>query len=80
VRCNRDSGQRASTNVQKSLQTTSVEANNHFVVHHDRWNRHPPCTPDKFIASSRIFRDILGRKLDPMGRKKLFRRVTGLSG
>jgi hypothetical protein len=80
VRHSQGSGFPASANPQEPLQTPAVEADDNVVVDRDDRDGHPPCSRDQLLASRRVIRDVLRRKVDAMGRKKLFRRVTRLSG
>jgi len=62
------------------LQPPTVEADDNLVVYRDDRDGHPPCPRDQLLAGRRIIRNVLGREVETMGRKKLFRRVTRLSG
>ncbi len=58
----------------------AVEAHDNVVTDGDDRNRHPAGLRDQLVAGGRVLRDVLRRELDPARRKKLFRRVTRLSG
>src|SRR5713101_1585479 len=55
-------------------------ADYNLVVYRDDRDGHPPGPRDQLCAGHRIVRDVLRRKINAVGRKKLFRRVTRLSG
>jgi hypothetical protein len=65
---------------QEPLQLSAVEPDNDLVVYHDDGHGHAPGSGDQFLAGLRVLCDVLGRELNAVGRKKLFRRVTRLSG
>ena len=65
---------------QKPLEPTPVEPDDDIVIHQDHRHRHPSCSGDQLLARFRVLCDVLRRERNPMRRKKLFRRVAGLSG
>ena len=67
-------------NPQEPLQLAPVEPDHNLVVHRDDGHGHAPGSGHQLLAGLSILCDVLGRELDAMGRKKLFRRVTRLSG
>jgi len=67
-------------NPQEPLQPPAVEADDNLVVYRDDRDGHAPGSRDQLVARFRILLNVLGREVEAMGRKKLFRRVTGLSG
>ena len=66
-------------NPQQTLQPAAIETDDDLIVDGDDRNSHPSCAGDQLLASLRIVGDVLGCELDAVRRKKLFRRVTGLS-
>jgi hypothetical protein len=62
------------------LQSSSIEADDDLVVYRDDRHGHSPRSRYQFFPRRCVVCDVLRRELDAMGRKELFRRVTGLSG
>jgi hypothetical protein len=65
---------------EQAVQPAAIEAHDDLVVHRDDGHGRSPGSRDQLIARSRILGDVLRRERDAFGRKKLFRRVAGLSG
>ena len=65
---------------EEPLEATSIEADDHLVIHGDHGNRHPPGLGHELLTGGGVLRDVLGGEVDTPRRKKLFRRVTRLSG
>ena len=65
---------------QEALQAAPVEARNDLVVDHHDGDGHPPGLRHQLCSRPLILGDVLGGERDPVRRKKLFRRVAGLSG
>ena len=70
----------ASSDPEQALEPAAVEAHDDLVVHRDHRHRHPAGPRDELLARRRILGDVPRRERDPPGRRKLFRRVAGLSG
>jgi hypothetical protein len=74
-----DSERLARSDTKEPLEAAPVEADDHFVVDGDHRNSHASRPGDQLLTGSGVFGDVLGRESDAPRRKKLFRRVTGLS-
>src|SRR5712691_10179158 len=64
---------------QEALEPPPVEADDHLVVDRDDGYGHTAGLGDQFLPSRRVLRDVLCHKGNSLRRKKLFRRVAGLS-
>ena len=65
---------------EQALKLAPVEPHDDLVVHGDDGHRHPSRLRDELGAGCLIIRDVLRRERHAFLRKKLFRRVTRLSG
>ncbi len=65
---------------EEPLQAAPVEPRDHLIIDRDDGDGHPARLRDQLLPRYRVLGDVLGDKGNPLRRKKLFRRMTGLSG
>lgn len=64
---------------EKALEPAAVEASHDLLPHHNDRHGHAAGPGDELLARRLVLGDVLALKRDPFLRKKLFRRMAGLS-
>src|SRR3989442_6843330 len=65
---------------EQALKPPTVESHHDLLPYDDHGHRHPAGLRDQLLSCRGILSDVLGGELYPVRRKKLFRRMTRLSG